>query len=235
MVHVAGVDSIVGGWAVVISDRDLLSISKVGRLTDLIEREPCPEIIAIDVPIGLPEQYQRGGRACDRTAREILGRGHASSVFSPPIRTALAATSWADACERSRNSGLNGRPVSKQTYAIFPKIKEVDDLLQSRPRLRDIVREIHPEVSFFELFGQKMRHAKSKLIGREERRSALQSYFADFPALEEAGRKVRIPFENILDATVACWSGLRLANGEGHSLPQVPPEDGLGLPMAIWV
>lgn len=231
----AGVDGTPGGWAVVISRQEHLSIYKVGSLKDLIDREPSLQIIAVDVPIGLLDQYQTGGRECDRAARKFLGPGRASSVFPPPVRPVLAATSWTDACERSRNSGPNGRAISKQCFGILPKIKEVDDLLQAHPSVRSIIREVHPEVSFFELLGRKTKHAKSKLLGRDERRSALRTAFPDFAETEDAGRKLRIPIEDILDAAVACWSAIRLAESEGRSLPQVPRRDATGLPMAIWV
>ncbi len=49
------------------------------------------------------------------------------------------------------------------------------------------------------------------------------------------GRKEGLPLEDILDATVACWSALRLAEGKGRSLIEPVPRDTAGLPMTIWV
>jgi predicted RNase H-like nuclease len=43
---------------------------------------------------------------------------------------------------------VNGKAVTKQTFAILQKIREVDALLQTRPELREVVREVHPEVAF---------------------------------------------------------------------------------------
>lgn len=176
-----------------------------------------------------------GGRAGDRAARKLLGRPRASSVFPAPTRSVLAATSWEDACGRSRASGPKGKALSKQTYAILPKIREVDEFLQGRPELRDVVREIHPEVSFHELAGKPMTHRKGSTAGRRERERELASLFPELDLIEKAGRDQGLPIEDILDATVACWSALRLARGEGRSLPDVIPLDTTGLPMAIWV
>jgi predicted RNase H-like nuclease len=53
--------------------------------------------------------------------------------------------------------------------------------------------------------------------------------------IEKTGRGLGLPVEDILDATVACWSALRLAVGQGRSLPDAIPLDITGLPMAIWV
>ena len=83
----------------------------------------------------------------------------------------------ADACALSRASALRGKAISKQTFAILPKIREIDDLLQTRTELRPVVREVHPEVSFAELVGNPMIYRKSSVAGREERRTALSRVF----------------------------------------------------------
>src|SRR5262249_2304977 len=147
----------------------------------------------------------------------------------------LAAKSWNDACMRSRASAPHGKAINKQTFAILPKIKEIDDLLKVRPELRDIVREVHPEVCFAELVGKPMIHRKGTVEGREERKRALTRIFPNLRAIEDAGRKQRLPIEDLLDATVACWSAIRLAAGKGRSLPQTVALDATGLPMVIWV
>src|ERR1700684_3229968 len=103
----------------------------------------------------------------------------ASSVFPAPVRPVLAASSWEDACARSRDSAPKGKAISKQTIHILQKIKEVDDLLQAHQRLRDVVREVHPEVCFCELVGHPMSYPKKKQEGRYERRQALARYFSD--------------------------------------------------------
>ena len=95
------------------------------------------DIVAVDIPIGLNEGYEAGGRFCDRQARKCL-RGRASSVFPAPVRPVLAASSREEACTLSRASAPHGKAISKQTFAILPKIREVDELLRRRPELRDV-------------------------------------------------------------------------------------------------
>jgi hypothetical protein len=63
----------------------------------------------------------------------------ASSVFPAPVRPVLAASSWEDACARSRASAPKGKAISKQTFHILQKIKEVDDLLQAHPRYEEVI------------------------------------------------------------------------------------------------
>jgi predicted RNase H-like nuclease len=128
-----------------------------------------------------------------------------------------------------------GKAISKQTFAILPKIREIDVRLQTRVDLRSVVREIHPEVSFAQLAGRPMIYPKSSKAGREERRSALARAFPNLAKTEDAGRKQGLPIEDILDATVACWSASGLATGVGRPLPETASMDSAGLPMAIWV
>ncbi|MBM3546071.1 MAG: DUF429 domain-containing protein [Alphaproteobacteria bacterium] len=235
MIHVAGVDGTPGGWAVLIKKADRLIIRKVAILSDVLDGATDLDMIAVDVPIGLLDVYEVGGRACDRAARKFLGRPRGSSVFPAPVRPVLAANSWHEACALSRAAGPHGKAVTKQTFAILPKIKEVDELLGERPELRKVVREVHPEVCFRELAGKPMIHHKASVKGRDERRCVLTSSFADWHLVEKSGRNQGIPIEDILDAGVACWSALRLADNKGRSLPDTVPHDGTGLPMAIWV
>jgi predicted RNase H-like nuclease len=151
------------------------------------------------------------------------------------VRPVLAATSWEDACARSRASAPHGKAISKQTFAILPKIREIDDLLRARPDLRRVVREVHPEVCFCELAGHPMIYSKRKRKGREERLQSLGQWFRDLDTIVNSGREQGLPLEDILDATVACWSALRLAVGKGRSLVQPVLPDTTGLPMTIWV
>ena len=48
---------------------------------------------------------------------------------------------------------LTGKGLSRQAFAIAPKIKEVDDFLQSCPTAEVTVREAHPEICFWALNG----------------------------------------------------------------------------------
>lgn len=232
MTRVAGVDGTPGGWVVVIECAGKPAVRKLLALADILD-DPF-DIVAVDVPIGLLEAYEIGGRACDRAARKILGPRR-SSVFSAPVRAVLEANSWDEACKLSRASSPRGKAISKQTYAIVNKIREVDRLLQAHLDLRRVVREVHPEVCFCELGAKPMTHSKNKSAGCEERYSALGRAFERLDTIVSAGDDLGLPVEDVLDATVACWSARRLAAGQGRSLPIVVPFDSTGLPMAIWV
>lgn len=234
MKSVVGLDGTPGGWAAVFLSDGSLDIKRITFLQEFFADTSECEIIAIDIPIGLIDAYEIGGRVCDRAARGILGK-RASSVFPAPVRPVLDGTSYAGACDISRSSGPLGKAITKQTFHILPKIREVDSLLAGRPGLRKIMREVHPEVSFRELTGSAMLNSKRKSAGRKERREALMKAFPKFEALEAKGRAQGLPVEDILDAAVACWSAYRIATGIGRSFPRDIPLDSCGLGMAIWV
>lgn len=106
---VAGVDGTPEGWAVVIVESGRSAIRKVAALSHIFDGAEDFDIVAVDVPIGLLDAYKVGGRACDRAARKLLGRPRGSSVFPAPVRPVLTATSWEDACVRSRASAPDGK------------------------------------------------------------------------------------------------------------------------------
>ena len=183
----------------------------------------------MDVPIGL---LARGARECDVEARRLLGVRR-SSVFPAPIRPILTATSQADA---SRIRGrVEGKGVSIQTWAIVPKIVEVDACLRADHVRREIVREVHPEVSFFFLNGERpMNTAKKKADGQVERLAVLRKWTGEaiVDALTQR-RELGCKADDIVDAVVALWTAERIACGTAISIPAKPPLDAYGLRMEM--
>jgi len=234
MKPVVGLDGAPGGWAAVLLSDECLEVRRVEILHEFLADAARYEVVAIDIPIGLMDRYEIGGRSCDRAARAILGK-RASSVFPAPVRGTLNAETYAEACAISRSSGRVGKAITKQTFHILPKIREVDRLLHSRPELRHIIREVHPEVSFRELSGSPLAHSKKKSRGKAERRYILKGIFPEIEALEAKGRACGLPSEDIFDAAVACWSARRLASGTGRSLPEHVAENPKESVMTIWV
>src|SRR5271165_5860112 len=133
MANVAGVDGTPGGWAVVLSEQGRHSVRKVVALSEIFGWSTKLDIVAVDVPIGLRDAYQTGGRDCDIEARRQLRPKRGSSVFPAPVRSVLEARCFDEACSLSRASGSPGKAISIQAFAILPKIREVDGLLRSRP------------------------------------------------------------------------------------------------------
>lgn len=79
----AGVDGCPRGWIAVIGDGGGLRAEVFGSFSATVASLPDEAIIAVDMPIGLPE---KGGRSAERAARAHLA-GRQSSVF--PFRRVL--------------------------------------------------------------------------------------------------------------------------------------------------
>jgi len=198
---------------------------------DALFRARSPSLVAVDIPIGLPEQMGAGGRGAERAARPILGPRR-SSVFSTPCRASVYAADYAEACRLSLENSQPRRKLSRQAFHIMPKIREVDTLLRTRPELRSRVYEVHPELSFWALNGLRpMKHNKKSAEGIAERRSLLQEYgvsanVLDMP-LKGAGT------DDLNDALVALLTAQRIRRGEAVTFPTAPEIDSFGIACAI--
>ena len=87
MTLVAGADVAKGQWVVVVlrdGDFDHAIVTK--NLTDFLGETQGLGVLAVDIPIGLPEGKEH--RQCDLAAREFL-RPRSSSVFSTPPRPVI--------------------------------------------------------------------------------------------------------------------------------------------------
>jgi predicted RNase H-like nuclease len=217
---VLGVDACPSGWCGILLDAASAPRACWGpTITDLMTAAGPVELVGIDIPIGLPED---GVRECDTAARALVGPRR-SSVFIVPIRAAIMAESYEEANEIARS--VTGRGISRQSYALGPKIGEVADFLETT----DIpVHEIHPELSFATLAGAPMGSAKKTWSGAHERRMALESAGIVLEGdLGEAGRMAG--FDDVLDAAAAAWTARRVLDGTALTLPS-EPADG----PAIW-
>ena len=210
--RVAGVDIAQRGWAVVVLDGNRVTEAyRCERFAEALRGDV--QVIAVDIPIGIPES---GTRPADEAARRFIG-ARGASVFPTPIRAVLEAETY----EEARRIALarTGKSVSKQAYSLRRYILEVDEYTGD-----ERVIEVHPEVSFFEL-GRRPLPPKRRADGWAARRQLLEDAEIDLPA---TAPRLREP--DLLDATIAAWSARRYAVGAALPLPEGHPER-IG---AIW-
>lgn len=225
-----GIDGCRAGWFVARFDSRGWTGTCVPSISALTESwDPGSGVMLIDIPIGLPDDTS--SRSCDRAARRYLGGARASSVLNPPTRRALAATSWEEAAEINRRTC--GKRISKQSWGIVPKIREVDRWMRADPTRQDRLREAHPEVLFAALNGgTSLLASKRSDQGREARLRLLEArgggateFFDD--AVRSYPRST-VRRDDVLDAMclalVAARHGDRLT-----TMPAVPPVDSAGL------
>ena len=234
----AGVDGCSGGWLVAFVSAQEVRLRIVHRFADILAAPEAPAVIAVDMPIGLPERTGLGGRAAENAVRPLLG-ARQSSVFSVPSRSAVYATDYREACRIALESSDPPRMVSKQLFHIAPKIREVDETLRADPTHSQRVFEVHPEVAFWRLNGEKRLQQPKKVKGRAYepglalRRSLLtaagcRSEVLTMPPPPGAGP------DDVLDALACALTAQRIRAGTARPFPKPPPRDAFGLRMAIW-
>lgn len=254
--RVAGVDGCEdrrdgkGGWVAVIVEPDgSAHAARIKALAALFDHAFAPDIVAVDMPIGLPERVEAKGRAPERLVRPLLGRRQ-SSVFSMPSRAAVYASENTDvpdaeryrhACEQALATSTPPRAVAKQGFALFPRIIEIDGWLRANPARQAQVFECHPEVSFWAMNGRvPLEHPKkvkgaANISGLALRRHLLEAAgFSPELLSPFKARELRVGEDDLLDACAAAWTAGRLARHDAVSFPSPPEHDARGLPIAIW-
>ena len=238
MSAVAGVDGCRGGWLCVIRQTDppfqeRLLVAKSMR--EILSHPYAPEVIAIDIPIGLPEHISGTGRGCDSAARKVLGK-RAAAVFAVPARAAVNEPDYISACAAAFAASDPPRKISKQMFHLFPKIREVDGLMT--PSLQSRLFECHPEVAFFLMNGRepldepKKRSGQPHPPGLDFRRALLKAQgFSE--ALIRSASPANAGADDVLDACACAWSAARILKGEAIQFSEAPLLDARGLRMEI--
>lgn len=228
----AGVDACTGGWLYVRMDLPSGSIDcgVAGEFARLLEHRPRFDLVAVDIPIGLADA---GPRECDRAARRFLGEPRGRSVFRAPIRPALHARTREEADRITRR--IDGAGVSAHAYGIVPKIEEVDALLSIRRLLQRRIKEVHPEVSFAFMNGERpLADSKKTPKGVHLRARLIKAWLgSSWPQLAAALPKSGWKPDDLLDACAALWTALRIRKGVARRFPLQPPSDRCGLRMEI--
>lgn len=246
-----GVDGCKAGWvAVSRSVAEPPTANVFPSFAALVDHFGPEVMIAVDMPIGLPDHCGHGGRGPEALVRRHLGQRQ-SSVFSIPSRAAVYAEcgpfptleNWYDAHRRAsmvaRATSDPPRAISIQAFGIFSKIRELDAALRENPLLRGRVFESHPEMAFCMLNGGRAMALPKKIKGRinpagmEERRALLSGQglprsFLDAPPPRGAGH------DDFLDACAVLMVAERVCRGEARCFPDPPGRDAYGISVAIW-
>jgi predicted RNase H-like nuclease len=237
---VAGADGCRAGWVVVLWSPDgsrAPQVQVVPTFAAILELPEYPQVLAIDMPIGLPEITGIGGRAPDVAARRVLG-DRQSSIFAVPSRRAVMAPDYRAACDAALATSEPPRKVSKQAWNLFPRIRELDALMT--PELQERVYECHPEVAFWAMNGEQPLDQPKKVKSRPHppgldlRRGLLVK--AGFPAAALSwtpSRRSDAGPDDVLDAFACAWTAARILRGEAHTFPPDPPLDARGLRQEI--
>ncbi|MGE3273780.1 MAG: DUF429 domain-containing protein [Vicinamibacterales bacterium] len=227
-----GVDGCRGGWLLAVLDSEgTLRFELTEALEEVVAQARAGSAtVVVDMPIGLPAG---GRRACDIQARQLLGPRRASSVFPAPGRPALAALD--DYARASRlNATALGTKLTRQTFAILPKIAALDALIT--PDVQRAMREGHPEVIFRVLARQPLGAGKRDPHGLAERVELLRGVGLEVDVERERARlgRARVAPDDVVDAAACAVAARRVAQGEALVFPLASSEvDERGLRMEI--
>jgi predicted RNase H-like nuclease len=245
--RLAGIDGCRGGWVVARWDgAGRLDLIRVARVEALFDAPDAPAIACVDMPIGLPETGEIGGRSAERAVRPLLG-GRQSSVFAVPARAAVMAgmgsgdekARFSAACAAALAHSSPPRKVSIQCFNLFPKIAELDDLLLRRPELRDRLVECHPEMSFRIMNGAPLDVAKKVKSrphppGLDLRIGLLARAGVPIDLLNaKTAAALGAGLDDLVDACACAVTAKRVFEGKALRFPDPPERDAFGLPVAI--
>jgi len=235
----AGADGCPAGWLAVFvkPQGSEVRVRVAARFAEIVAAAETPAVIAVDMPIGLPERTGAGGRRAENLIRPLLGTRQ-SSVFSVPARAAVYAGDYRKACEVARATSDPPRKVSKQLFNIAAKIREVDEVLRSGGA-RAQVYEVHPELAFWRLNGERALSEPKKVKSRpyppglDLRRGLLIA--AGFPAEAVGGAPPKgAAADDLIDAFACAAIARRIHARVARPFPDPPERDVHRLPMAIW-
>ena len=233
----AGVDGCPGGWiaAFVRPAGNDCVVAVYPNFADVLASPQAPAIVAVDIPIGLRKRAGHGGRAAENAVRPLLGQRQ-SSVSS--VRNAIYASDYGAACNAALATSEPPRKVSRQLFNIAPKIREVDAILRVDPKLATHVFEVHPELAFWRLNGERPLAQAKKIKSRPYepglilRRELLA--LAGLPSALTHAPPKGAAADDLIDALACAAIARRIHAGQAQRFPDPPPLDRHGLPMAIW-
>ena len=227
-----GTDGCKGGWITCILDHGELRTERYDSISMLVEQYPEFDAFLIDMAIGL--QSRADQLRPDDLARKELGP-KASSVFPIPCRQAVYADTEAD--QKKENIQVLGKSLAKQSIAIIPKIRELDEFLNSHPQYKNRILESHPELDFARLSGSVVTLRKKEYTGFIKREAILKKYLPEesFSGMWERAKELKCNPDDLLDAACLALTAALAARDLCETIPEEPEQDDAGLYMKLTV
>jgi predicted RNase H-like nuclease len=228
VIRIAGIDGCKRGWVVVHAPSDDLSAAEVSFADDLkaFIKDSKIDFAVVDIPIGFTSGPS--DRDVEASMRAVL-KGKSSSVFNTPCREALYKDSYGLASEVNRR--VLGKGMSKQTFALFPKMREMEQIVRELGQSR--IREGHPEVTFATLNNGPVLLRKKDSAGEAARASLLEAAGFRIVELASTVRRLGAAKDDVLDAAAMLWTAKRFIESKHITLPPIPSLDVVGLEMSV--
>ena len=227
-----GADGCRGGWIACILDHGELYLERYDTVELLINRYPEFDGFLIDMAIGLRNRADQL-RPDDMARKEL--KSHSSTIFPIPCRQAVYAES--EEKQKQENIRVLGKSLSKQSVAIIPKIREIDEFMDDHPEYRNRILESHPELDFARLKGRALTSRKKGYEGFSERADILERYLPGQPlhSLFEKAKEYKCNPDDLLDAICLAVTAALSAEGMCDTIPEDPELDDNGLYMKLTI
>jgi predicted RNase H-like nuclease len=186
---------------------------------EVLQERPSFSVIVINAPIGFMDTSESGTRTCDRQARSLLGR-RGAAVHNAPTRDQLLATDL-----------VAGPGIDAVSATLLPRYREV--AAEMSPYRQRVVYEGHPELSFYQLNGNKpVRRSKKIEEGNLERRRILEKKMPGVDKILKSELK-GVPMKHLLDAASLLWTARRVFGHAAIRLPSDAEWDSEGIRMEL--
>ena len=232
MKKIAGIDGSKGGWVCVSGYENNfkeLKFEKLKEFNDIKSKDF--DLVLVDIPIGLDINLKKGGRIVDKLARKEL-LTNKSSIFNAPSRLVLEAKNYEEANKINKKKGMG---LSKQSWNLVKKIKEVDDFIRNSNKT--IIFESHPEIIFQVMKRDKVSTKKKNDEGIIERRNLLEKNGFNKVFLERnlSAKDSFYKKDDFIDACSLFWSANRAIAKTEVKIPNDIVLDSEGIIMQIKV
>nr|WP_242865979.1 DUF429 domain-containing protein [Desnuesiella massiliensis] len=231
-----GVDGCKYGYVAVNITENSFEINVFKNIEEICEKYNDSNTILIDMPIGLPEN------TCDirpeTEGRKILS-SRSSCIFTVPCRQTVYEDDYYRANEINRD--VLGKGLSKQSFSISSKIKEIDEFLNNAPEYKNRFLESHPEICFAMLnfdgtMAMPIFENKKTEEGMERRLEVLSRYYEKTYEIREvlySDEKLKGIKDDIIDALCLAITGMLGYKNGFKTIPQNPMKDSRGLFMQM--
>lgn len=231
-----GIDGCKKGWVVVSITDDDFEIEIIDSIETICSNYGDRDSIIVDMPIGLPENTE--DMRPEGEARKIL-KSRACCVFNTPCRQAVYEKDYHRANEINKKN--LGKGLSKQSFAICNKIKEIDEFLEKTPEYKNKIVESHPEVCFAILnfngdSPEPIYENKKTKEGMDKRLELLSKYYSkteDIKAYIHSDPTLYSIRDDVVDALCLAVIGMLGIKNGFSAIPEKPMEDNKGILMQM--
>ena len=227
-----GTDGCKNGWITCILDHGELRMEHHDSIEALINSYPEFDAFLIDMAVGLRTSADQ--LRPDDLARKELGT-RSATVFPIPCRQAVYAATEEE--QKNANIHVFGKSLAKQSIAIIPKIRELDEFLSSHPQYKNRILESHPELAFARLKGSVVLTRKKEYSGFCERKNILQKYLPpkSLSGMWDKAKELGCNPDDLMDAACLAVTACLTAHGMCEIIPEKPERDDTGLYMQLTV